>query len=117
MHKDTRKALKALGRYIESRGREICRDNECQPEDDLHNCESYAYITSDYKLLDICASDFFQGHGEPVAGVLLPWDGSLELLKEEIDEQIFSVLVDPEDLEPEPEPWENNEVLNYNHII
>ena len=55
-----------------------------------HFCESYAYITREGDLLDICASDYFQGYPEDVAaqpcfnGLII--DG--ETLKNEVLEDI-----------------------------
>lgn len=74
-----------LSDYLKKRSREICRDNGCKRGE--HNCGSYAYVTADLKLLDVCCPDFFQGHGEPHAAVALPWTGSLKDLKREVEEQ------------------------------
>jgi hypothetical protein len=41
------------------------------------------------ELLDICASDFFQGSSKPVAAISLPWKGSMRDLRREVLEQTF----------------------------
>ena len=76
-----------ISQYLTQRSKEICADNECT--DDEHNCESYAYITKDGNLLDVCASDYFQGSSEPVAAIPLPWNGTQEELDDEIAEQTY----------------------------
>ena len=76
-----------ISQYLTQRSKEICADNECT--DDEHNCESYAYITKDGNLLDVCASDYFQGSSKPVAAIPLPWNGTQEELDDEIAEQTY----------------------------
>jgi hypothetical protein len=41
------------------------------------------------ELLDICASDFFQGSSKPAAAISLPWKGSMRDLRREVLEQTF----------------------------
>ena len=65
-----------LSKHLKARSKEICRDNDCDIEDDEHNCESYAYIREDGALLDICCSDYFQGCSKPYAAIPLPWTGT-----------------------------------------
>lgn len=72
-----------LAQYLRSRSREICRDNGCKAGN--HNCESYAYITADYRLMDICAPDYFQGCSKPHAAIPLPWRGGMRDLKRAVD--------------------------------
>ena len=77
----------SLAQYLKERSKEICADNECT--EDEHNCGSYAYITKDGDLLDICIPDYFQGSGEPYAAIPLPWDGTQEELDDEVEEQTW----------------------------
>ena len=79
--------MMTISQYLIQRSKEICADNECT--DDEHNCESYAYITKDGNLLDVCTSDYFQGSSEPVAAIPLPWNGTQEELDAEIAEQTY----------------------------
>jgi hypothetical protein len=74
-----------LATYLKKRSKEICKDNECT--EDNHNCESYAYIDQHGNLLDICISDYFQGHAGPYAAVMLPWSGSQMSLDKEVKNQ------------------------------
>jgi hypothetical protein len=74
--------MRELSDYLARRSREICAENGCAGDD--HNCESYAYVRCDGRLLDICASDFFQGCSEPYAAIALPWTGTHEDLAGEI---------------------------------
>ena len=76
-----------LAQYLTERSKEICADNECT--EDEHNCGSYAYITKDGDLLNICSPDYFQGFGEPYAAIPLPWNGTQEDLDDEISEQTY----------------------------
>jgi hypothetical protein len=78
-----------LSQYLRRRSREICKDNGCKKGE--HNCESYAYITKDLKLMDICYPDFFQGCSQPHAAIALPWTGNMTELKQEVDEQCFEM--------------------------
>lgn len=78
-----------LSKYLKKRSKEICRDNEC--DDDDHNCESYAYITKDGRLLDICASDFFNGHDGPYAAIALPWSGNQKELMRQVREDCYDM--------------------------
>ena len=78
--------MTTYAQYLRKRSAEICQDNSCKEDD--HNCESYAYFNEAGQLLDICASDFFQGHSGPVAAISLPWDGTQDELDKEIEEQI-----------------------------
>lgn len=81
-----------LSGYLRQRSREICRDNGCRNGE--HNCESYAYISQDGSLHDICASDYWRGWGSrdeetygQCAAVPLPWTGTGEELRTEVDNQ------------------------------
>lgn len=83
-----------LSRYLRRRSREICKDNGCARDE--HHCESYAYISQDGELHDICCSDYWQGwgssdeerHGQ-CAAVMLPWHGTGRDLMEEVDTQCW----------------------------
>ena len=77
---------KTLAQYLRRRSREICADNQCM--DDDHKCESYAYITADYRLIDICIPDYFQGYAKPYAAISLPWTGNQHQLERVVDEQL-----------------------------
>jgi hypothetical protein len=79
-----------LAQYLKQRSKEICKDNNCT--EDNHNCESYAYITNDGQLLDICYPDFFQGSSKPHAAISLPWNGTQKELMEQIKEQCYDSL-------------------------
>ena len=76
-----------LSDYLAQRSKEICADNECT--EDEHNCGSYAYITKDGDLLDICIPDYFQGSSEPYAAIPLPWSGTQEELDDEVVQQTW----------------------------
>ena len=84
------KSPQNLAQYLKQRSREICKDNGCKRGQD-HKCESYAYITKDMKLLDICYPDYFQGTSSPHAAVCLPWSGGMRELKAEVAEQCWDV--------------------------
>ena len=80
-----------LAEHLTRRSAEICEDNGCT--EDEHNCESYAYISQDGDLHDICASDYWQGWGSAdekahggIASIPLPWAGSGENLREAVDD-------------------------------
>jgi hypothetical protein len=75
-----------LAKYLKKRSKEICRDNKCT--EDNHNCESYAYITEEGDLLDICTSDYFQGSSKPNAAISLPFNGSGQDLKRQVEIEI-----------------------------
>jgi hypothetical protein len=83
----TRSEWTKLAKYLAKESREICKLNGCKHDD--HKCESYAYIRNDGALLDICASDYFQGSSAPVAAVMLPWRGCGRELREEVEDQCF----------------------------
>ena len=76
-----------LAEYLAEQSKEICAMNECT--DAEHNCGSYAYITKDGDLLDVCYPDYFQGSAEPHAAIMLPWTGTQEELEAEIEEQTW----------------------------
>jgi ribosomal protein L37AE/L43A len=84
-----------LAQYLKERSAEICQLNGCT--EDQHNCESYAYIDANGRLLDVCGSDYFQGSGEPYAGISLPFEGTGDELKEEVAEQTFDEFAEEED--------------------
>jgi hypothetical protein len=77
----------SLAHYLAQQSKDICAMNDCT--EDEHHCESYAYITKDGNLLDICASDYFQGSSEPFAAIPLPWTGTQEELDNDIAEQTW----------------------------
>lgn len=77
-----------LAAHLKARSAEICQSNECT--EDEHKCESYAYISRD-GLLDICASDYFQGTSKPHAAVSLPWTGTGAELEEEVEGQCLEM--------------------------
>ncbi len=84
-----------LSTYLIKQSKEICELNQCT--EDNHRCESYAYITRDSSLIDICSSDYFTGwgsrdielHGD-IAAVPLPWSGTGQELWDEVDSQTES---------------------------
>ena len=79
------KNIETLATYLAKISKEICQMNECTEE--KHKCESYAYINQDMQLLDVCASDYFQGSSNPCAAISLPWVGSdAELVDEVLDQ-------------------------------
>jgi hypothetical protein len=86
------KTWNELAEYLKRRSNEICADNGCT--DDEHHCESYAYISKD-GLLDICASDYFQGSSKPHAAISLPWIGTGDELKEEVYDQCADMEAGP----------------------
>lgn len=88
--------MTTLASYLTERSREICRANECT--EDEHNCECYAYVTSDGMLLDICCPGYFQGTSKPHAAICLPWSGTQEELAHEIAEQTWDQCL-PQDSE------------------
>jgi hypothetical protein len=75
-----------LAQYLTRQGKDICADNGCTEEN--HHCESYAYINDDMELLDLCASDYFQGSSRPNACIPMPWHGSYTELRKEVRVQI-----------------------------
>lgn len=79
----------SLSEELTRRSKEICEMNGCSEEE--HNCKSYAYIDKDMGLLDVCASDFFQGTSKPYAAIALPWTGTQEELEEEVAEQCWEM--------------------------
>lgn len=84
--------MKELAKYLRIRSREICESNHCT--EDEHHCESYAYFANygdeedDWKLIDICAPDFFEGVpcGMEYVAIPLPFEGGEEELRREIEE-------------------------------
>ena len=73
--------------YLRKQSKEICQMNGCTKDE--HKCESYAYLTKDGQLLDVCYPDYFQGSSEPVAAISLPWSGSQKDLEREIADQLW----------------------------
>ena len=74
--------------------RRICHDNGCA--EDNHNCESYAYISEDGELHDICLSDYWQGWGDHdrkahgrIAPIPLPFVGTGKELKEMVENENY----------------------------
>lgn len=78
--------MSTLSQHLRRRSKEICAYNGCT--EDEHQCQSYAYINRECQLLDICASDYFQGSSAPVAAIPLPWTGNQKELKAEVRDQI-----------------------------
>lgn len=76
-----------LAQYLNEQSQEICALNQCT--EDEHQCESYAYIQQDGSLLDICASDYFQGCTKPYAAIPLPWSGTGNELQIDVEDQCF----------------------------
>lgn len=65
-----------LAAHLRKRSTEICADNNCNVDEGEHRCESYAYITANGALLDICMPDYFAGCSFPYAAISLPWHGN-----------------------------------------
>lgn len=83
---------KSLARYLKEQSKIICQMNECAKslrKNGGHNCDSYAYIAADGSLLNICNSDYFQGHSGPCAAIGLPWSGTQKELMEAVAEQCY----------------------------
>lgn len=74
-----------LAYQLAQRSQEICQDNDCT--EDQHNCESFAYINADMRILDICIPDYFQGCSAPHACIPLPWHGTQDELEAEVQSQ------------------------------
>ena len=84
--------MEELAKHLSLRSKEICIDNGCTEEG--HNCESYAYLSYTYndgtdsyegvQLLDICASDFFQGCSRDHMALPLPFEGDAKDLMQAI---------------------------------
>ncbi len=72
--------------FLTQQSKEICDMNHCT--EDEHFCESYAYFNKEHILLDVCYPDYFLGYSGPVATIPLPWHGTQEDLKANIDNQI-----------------------------
>ena len=92
--------------YLKNRSVEICKDNGCDLENDNHNCESYAYITANGQLLDVSGADYFAGTSDPYAAISLPFTGTGDDLKNEVEEQTFEEEseVPMTDIGREPDP-------------
>jgi len=86
---------KTLAQYLQRRSREICADNQCM--DDDHKCESYAYITADYRLIAICIPDYFQEYAKPYAAIALPWTGNQHQLEQAVAAQCEELQLDMEE--------------------
>ena len=72
--------------FLTQQSKEICDMNHCT--EDEHFCESYAYFNKEHILLNVCYPDYFLGYSGPVATIPLPWHGTQEDLKANIDDQI-----------------------------
>ncbi len=79
-----------LAKDLTEQSERICAMNDCTEYD--HHCESYAYISADGAIHDICCSDFWQGFGScdiekygNIAALPLPWVGNGQDLKAAID--------------------------------
>lgn len=79
--------LNNLVAYLKEQSQIVCALNNCTEYN--HYCESYAYITEDMSLLDICRSDYFQGSSKPHAAIPLPWHGEAKDLQVEVEDQCF----------------------------
>jgi hypothetical protein len=84
MEVQTEKPVMPLAAYLRKRSAEICSDSGCT--EDTHNCDSYAYITADYQLLDICMHEWFAT--ATYAAISLPWTGSQSELEKAVDKDI-----------------------------
>ena len=84
--------MSTLASYLRQRSKEICADNRCTADE--HQCESYAYIAADGRLLDICMPDYFQGSSQPYATIPLPWTGRQDELDEEVAADLANQLED-----------------------
>ena len=91
MQKATQNQWQKLADELKAQSKEICEMNGCT--EDNHNCESYAYIAEDGSLIDVCASDYFQGWGSAdealhggCAAIPLPWDGDGAELKDAVED-------------------------------
>ncbi len=79
--------------YLQTRSAEICADNKCTEEE--HKCNAFAYIgivtaEGDYRILDVCNSDYFQGTFLPYAAISLPvGDMTVKQLIAEVEEQAY----------------------------
>ena len=83
-----------LAEQLTRYSKEICEDNGCT--DDEHNCGSYAYISQDGNLWDICLPDCWPGRGSydedrygKIAAIPLPWDGSGTELRAAVEEDTW----------------------------
>ena len=75
-----------LAQYLKKQSKDICKMDGCTRDE--HKCGSYAYINSEYQLMDLCLPDYFQGSSKPYAAISLPWSGSQKDLQNEVDNQI-----------------------------
>lgn len=82
----------SLAEYLEERSQEICRESDCDLENDEHRCGSYAYINGDLQLLDICLPDYFQGTSESYAAIPLPFYGTDADLAREVQDDFDNQL-------------------------
>lgn len=80
--------------YLKDCGKDICEANECT--EDEHNCESYAYFDSNFNLLDVCTSDYFQGCSGLSAAISISreFNMTVDELVEEIEEQTYNDEID-----------------------
>ena len=82
-----------LAEELAAKSAEICGDNGCHGDE--HYCESYAYISQDGVVHDVCLPDYWGGwgsrdverHGE-LAAVPMPFHGSGLDLRGYVDENI-----------------------------
>jgi hypothetical protein len=73
-----------LAKYLRIRSKEICRSNDCKPDD--HKCESYAYLDEKGDLCDICAPDFAQRSYPSL--ISLPFSGHAKDAKREFENNL-----------------------------
>ena len=85
----------ALAKFLGDTSIDICKDNDCDIDHDKHNCESYAYISADGMMHDICYPDYWQGWGADdiayhgnIAAIPLPWHGHGQDLKSAVDNDL-----------------------------
>jgi len=86
-HDFSLKHANKLSAELKRQSKDICAMNHCTSEE--HYCESYAYISKDGWILDICYPDYFQGTSKSHAAICLPWSGTGKELRDEIEEQTF----------------------------
>lgn len=84
-----------IAEYLCEQSNDICESNECNIEDDEHNCESYAYFDYDheahlYTLETVCLPDYCQRSYDIAIG--LPFDDNGTGLLDMLD------MLDMEDL-------------------
>lgn len=82
--------LDELAQYLKDRSKEICADNDCDIENDEHNCESYAYFDvkwcgqeiASVSFVDICCPDYLQRTVDCAIRLPFTGDSGKDLLDE-----------------------------------